>query len=200
MLTLRQLETDLIGPITVSIEAGECVTVVGASGTGKSLLLRAIVDLDPNRGCVSLGSQDRSSVSADQWRRLVALVPAESGWWADRVGDHFEDETKAAVLLSALAMPDALDWEVSRLSTGERHRLAICRALHVQPKALLLDEPTAALDDAATERVEMLLTQQLSLGIPILMVTHDPRQAKRLGNRTLVMQDKTLVNSEETPA
>ena len=197
MLTLRQLKTDLIGPIDLSIGAGECVTVVGASGTGKSLMLRAIVDLDPNQGSVSLDSRERDEMGADEWRKLVALVPAESGWWADRVGDHFTDEGAAKPLLMALGLADVLDWEVSRLSTGERHRLAICRALNLQPRALLLDEPTAALDDAATDRVEMLLAKQLAAGVPILMVTHDLRQANRLGDRTFALRDGALVSNVE---
>jgi ABC-type nitrate/sulfonate/bicarbonate transport system ATPase subunit len=197
VLRLRQLETGLVGPIDLSIAAGECVTVVGASGTGKSMLLRAIVDMDPNRGSVSLESRERDDMGADEWRRLVGLVPAESGWWADRVGDHFTDEGAAKPFLVALGLADALDWEVSRLSTGERHRLAICRTLHLQPQALLLDEPTAALDDAATERVETLLGTQLAAGIPILLVTHDRRQASRLGDRTFVMRDGALVSLAE---
>jgi ABC-type lipoprotein export system ATPase subunit len=197
VLRLRQLKTDLVGPIDLSIAAGECVTIVGASGTGKSLLLRAIVDLDPNRGSVSLNSRKRDDMGADEWRRLVGLVPAESGWWADRVGDHFTDEASAKPFLMALGVADAFAWEVSRLSTGERHRLAICRMLHLQPQALLLDEPTAALDDAATERVETLLAKQLAAGIPILMVTHDRRQASRLGDRTFALRDGALVSIAE---
>lgn len=197
MLTLRRLETDRVGPIDLSIGVGECVTIVGASGTGKSLMLRAIADLDPNRGSASFNSRDRSEMGADEWRRLVALVPAESGWWADRVGDHFNDVTSAKPLLEKLGLADALGWEVGRLSSGERHRLAICRALHLQPQALLLDEPTAALDDEATERVELLLGERLAAGMPILLVTHDPRQASRLGDRTFVVRDGTLTSVEE---
>lgn len=200
MLTLRQLQTKLIGPIDLSIGAGECVSVMGASGTGKTLMLRAIVDLDPNWGSVSLDSQDRGEMDASQWRKRVALVPAESGWWADRVGDHFTDEAVAKPLLMALGMADAFGWEVSRLSTGERHRLAICRALHMQPQALLLDEPTAALDEVATGQVETLLAQQLVAGIPILIVTHDLQQANRLGDRTYVLQDGALENVARDPS
>ena len=197
MLTIEGLRTAHVGPIDLAIGSGECVTVVGASGAGKSLMLRAVVDLDPNRGDVRLDGESRDAMAADAWRRRVALVPAESGWWADRVGEHFADPEAARPLLAALGLADALDWEVGRLSSGERHRLAIVRALHLDPRVLLLDEPTAALDEAATGRVEGVLRERLASGTSILLVTHDPRQAGRLGDRTLVMRDGTLAPADE---
>lgn len=95
-LRLEGLATDLIGPVSLDIAAGECVALMGPSGAGKSLFLRAIVDLDPGIGRVLVGDRARSDMPAGAWRRLVSLVPAESGWWADRVGDHFPpgDETQ----------------------------------------------------------------------------------------------------------
>ena len=194
MPTLRvdRLETGLIGPLSFEVAEGQCVALMGASGAGKSLLLRAIVDLDPNEGAVTLGGLDRGSVPASDWRKLVALVPAESGWWSDRVGDHFLPHAGVADLLDALALAGALDWEVARLSTGERQRLAIARALCRNPKALLLDEPTASLDEAATQRVEDLVTRCCQSGLAVLMVTHDRRQGTRVASRILHMADGRL--------
>jgi ABC-type phosphate transport system ATPase subunit len=91
-----------------------------------------------------------------------------------------------------VGLPDCLDWEVSRLSTGERQRLAIVRALELSPRALLLDEPTAALDNNSTAVVEGLLADRLSSGMSILLVTHDPRQATRMGDRSLMMKEGKL--------
>ncbi len=191
-LRVDRLETGLIGPLSFEVAEGECVALMGASGAGKSLLLRAIVDLDPNEGTVTLDSIDRGSVAASDWRKLVALVPAGSGWWGDRVGDHFPPHAAVADLLDAFALAGALDWEVARLSTGERQRLAIARALCRNPKALLLDEPTASLDEAATQRVEELVTRCCQSGLAVLMVTHDHRQGKRLARRILRMADGRL--------
>ena len=87
-LRIEELASGLIGPVSFHIAAGECA-LMGASGAGKSLLLRAIVDLDPSAGNVRVGDNVRSDMPGSEWRKLVALVPAESGWWADRVGDHF---------------------------------------------------------------------------------------------------------------
>jgi ABC-type multidrug transport system ATPase subunit len=191
-LRVDRLETGLIGPLSFEVAEGECVALMGASGAGKSLLLRAIVDLDPSEGAVTFGDLDRGNVPASDWRKLVALVPAESGWWSDRVGDHFPPDVGVDGLLDALALAGALDWEVARLSTGERQRLAIARALCRNPKALLLDEPTASLDEAATQRVEDLVARCCQTGLAVLMVTHDRRQGARVARRILHMADGRL--------
>lgn len=193
LLQIGNLRTNLIGPINLSLDTGECVAIMGASGSGKSLFLRAVADLDPSAGDLRLNGEERGTIAANEWRRRVGLVPAESGWWSDRVGDHFEPETVAQSLLAKVGLPQALDWQVMRLSTGERHRLAIARALALKPQVLLLDEPTAALDEPATAMIERLLQEQLDGGVAILLVTHDLQQAKRLAVRTHIMQHGQLV-------
>ncbi|MEO1610335.1 MAG: ATP-binding cassette domain-containing protein [Pseudomonadota bacterium] len=185
MLRVKRLKTLIIGPISFDVARSECVAVMGPSGAGKSLLLRAIVDLDPSEGAVSFNDCDRSDMPAYEWRRRVALVPAESGWWSDRVGDHFHSKEIVASLLDEIGLADALGWEVSRLSTGERQRLAIVRALCNEPQVLLLDEPTASLDMIATASIEKLIRSCCAKGMAILIVTHDRQQAQRLANRTL---------------
>lgn len=194
-MVIEGLRTPLIGPVNLSIEAGQCVAIMGASGAGKSLILRAIVDLDLNQGEITLGDQARSRMGADDWRRTVALVPAESGWWEDKVGAHFPGASAATPWLTELDLSEAFDWDVDRLSSGERQRLALARALVSKPQALLLDEPTASLDDQATARVERLLKDQLALGVAIILVTHDARQAARMSHRVLLMDDGTLKES-----
>jgi ABC-type multidrug transport system ATPase subunit len=188
-LRIEGLATGLIGPVSFDIAAGECVALMGASGAGKSLLLRAIVDLDPSTGSVWVGDRLRSDVAASEWRKLVALVPAESGWWADRVGDHFPSKSDAIAPIEALGLANSLEWEVSRLSTGERQRLAIARALCRKPEALLLDEPAASLDEQATRCVEDLIRKCCKTGMAVLLVTHDRQHAERMSKRVLRMSD-----------
>ncbi len=189
MLHIEKLKGPFFGPVDLVVAAGECIAIQGASGAGKSLLLRAIADLDPNEGKVSLDGQSRTVMSAPQWRRFVGLVPAESGWWAERVGDHFGAQAGLKELLDDVGMPqDALNWDVARLSTGERHRLAIIRCLALKPAVLLLDEPTASLDGEATDRIEGLLKRELNQGTTILIVTHDPEQASRIASRAAIME------------
>jgi ABC-type multidrug transport system ATPase subunit len=189
MLAIRQLARLTLGPLDLVVEAGECVAVMGPSGSGKTLLLRAIADLDPNDGQVSLEERAREAMPAPQWRRLVTYVPAESGWWEDVVGAHFERPEEAATMLEALRLPaEALRWDVGRLSTGERQRLALVRAILQGPRVLLLDEPTSGLDTDAAGAVEDLLRGLLERGTAMLLVTHDRRQARRLARRCLVIE------------
>ena len=196
MLLIEDLSSPRLHIPWLEVADGECIAIMGVSGAGKSLLLRSIVDLDPNRGEISLDGRSRASMSACEWRRQVMLVPAESGWWADLVGAHFLADPPVETLITSLGLPpEALGWSVSRLSTGERHRLAIARALCFQPRAILLDEPAAALDAAATERLESVLKQRLAVGASILLVTHDKDQAARMATRTIVIADGRIVPS-----
>jgi ABC-type multidrug transport system ATPase subunit len=188
-LRIERLATNLIDPVSFDVSAGECLALMGPSGAGKSLLLRAIVDLDPGTGTVTLGAHARADMAASEWRKLVALVPADAGWWADRVRDHFPAKSDATELLAKLALADALEWEVARLSSGERQRLALARALCRKPQAVLLDEPTASLDDHATALVEDLIRECCGTGTALLLVTHDRGQAERMAKRLLRMSD-----------
>ena len=182
MLHMRALRTGLIGPVDLNLNAGEIAVISGASGAGKSLLLRAIADLDPSAGEVVLGGTRRERIPAPDWRRRVGLVPAESGWWAPTVGAHFQPAPDPAPLLAALGLRDALGWEVARLSSGERQRLALARALQLSPQVLLLDEPTSALDPEAVGAAEEVIRAQAAGGVAVLLVSHDPEQRKRLGD------------------
>jgi putative ABC transport system ATP-binding protein len=175
------------------VSAGECAAVTGPSGSGKSLFLRMIADLDPNEGAVSLNGIERGSVPAPVWRRQVVYIAAEPGWWASRVEAHFrrEDAGEAIGLASALGLTSGhLSGEVSRLSTGERQRLALVRGILARPSALLLDEPTAALDQASVARAAELITARKRDGLIIVLVTHDDDLAVSLGDFRRRMQDR----------
>ncbi|MDH3668234.1 MAG: ABC transporter ATP-binding protein [Paracoccaceae bacterium] len=193
MLEVSGLWTKAGGPVSLNVRPGEIVALRGPSGSGKSLILRAIADLDATEGSVLLNGIPRDRIPAPEWRKKVALVPAESGWWADRVGDHFADPDAARPLITSLGLDaDALEWEVNRLSTGERQRLAIARALVHDPQVWLLDEPTAALDGNAARSTENVIREGCGRGAAILMVTHDPAQADRFATRSLFLADGRL--------
>lgn len=195
MLTVRNLSTRVLKPASFRLGAGECVAVRGKSGSGKSVLLRALADLDPSDGEVRLNGVLREDLPAPLWRRRVTYVAAESGCWEDRVGAHFAEPDRAAALAGALGLPgEVMEWPVARLSTGERQRLALVRALVQGPEVLLLDEPTGPLDGEATERVEALLRDALARGAGVLIVTHSPEQAARLGHRHLLVSDGVVTD------
>jgi ATPase subunit of ABC transporter with duplicated ATPase domains len=154
-------------------------------------LLRAIADLDPRTGSMHLGDISADAVEAPAWRRIVGLLPAESGWWLDAVGDHFADFTTVddATLAVVGFERSVQHWQVSRLSTGEKQRLALVRLLANQPQCLLLDEPTASLDPHMVARVEeLLLAYGITHSAPVLWVSHDPAQLERVSQRRLLME------------
>lgn len=189
MLIVRELARPGLAPVSFTLQPGECLAVQGPSGAGKTLLLRAVADLDPNRGQVILDDEARDKLPGPVWRRRVIYVPAESGWWSERVGEHFSDWKQAVPLLPMLRLSEAVrDWSVQRLSTGERQRLALLRALILEPRILLLDEPTSGLDSEASAAVERLLDSRLQAGLGILWVTHDHAQARRMARRGLFLE------------
>ncbi|MFN2332847.1 MAG: ATP-binding cassette domain-containing protein [Wenzhouxiangellaceae bacterium] len=191
-LELREMTIGELVPVSLSVAAGEIVFVSGPSGSGKTRLLRAVADLEPHAGDARLGAMHQSETPAHRWRRRVMLVPAESQWWYDTVGEHFETDMSDG--LEALALSDqAMGWSISRLSTGEKQRLALLRALSCRPKALLLDEPTANLDSETIRRVEQWLADLVwQHRLPTIWVAHDAGQIERLGSRHFRIEDGAL--------
>ncbi|CAB3628959.1 ABC transporter ATP-binding protein [Achromobacter pestifer] len=189
VLRLRGVYSQRLSPVSLDLAAGECAAISGPSGSGKSLLLRQVADLDPGHGEVELDGVRRSAMRGFEWRRKVVYCQAEAGWWDDHVAPHFTDRAQAQSLMQTLGLPaEKLDGLVHELSTGERQRLGLVRALAQAPRVLLLDEPTAALDQAAAGRVEAALQRYLDGGAAILMVTHSPEQAQRLARRRWRME------------
>ena len=189
MLVVENLSRPGLHPVSFTLAEGECIAVRGPSGSGKSLLLRSLADLDPSDGRVSLAGAERASVPGPRWRQMVGYLPAEPGWWADTTRDHFHDWDAQAPLRERLGLRDGLGAEaVTRLSTGERQRLALLRALEREPRVMLLDEPTAALDPTATAAVEALLAERRRDGLAVLWVSHDPAQAARIARRLMVVE------------
>ena len=192
MLRVETLRIAPLPSLTFEVAGGECLAVEGASGSGKTRLLRAIADLDPVAGLIFLDGAERGEVPAPQWRGLVRYVAAEPGWWSDTPRATFApDRVDTGKLERQLAnvglTPLHLDRDIAQLSTGERSRLAFVRALQGEPKVLLLDEPTASLDPASTALVEEQVRFQLFAGRTVLLATHDTGLAQRLAHTRLML-------------
>ena len=190
MLRVEHLRIGSLPALSFALSAGECLAIEGPSGSGKTRILRAIADLDPVEGQVFLDGAEYHETAPDKWRREVRYVAAEPGWWTDTprgtlphasTSPHRIDRLLAAVGLSN----EVLDRPVSLLSTGERQRIALVRALADEPKVLLLDEPTAALDKEATALVEELIRFQLLAGRSVLIASHDSALIERLAHARL---------------
>jgi ABC-type iron transport system FetAB ATPase subunit len=185
--------------VDLDLYAGETVCLSGQSGAGKTLLLRAIADLDPNHGEVLLEGVPRDRFSGPAWRRRVTFCAAESAWWGARVTDHFTDAMREADEFALAA--EVAGRAIAELSTGERQRLALWRALRVGPKVLLLDEPTAALDAAATRRIEATVRRYLAeRGAAALWVSHDAGQIARIADRHLILGGGILTSAPASEA
>lgn len=191
ILRLNNFQVHTLKPLNFEVNK-ELVCVSGASGSGKSLLLRAIADLIEHKGEVYLDEEICSDITPVQWRKWVGLLPAESAWWFDKVGDHFSKENNS--YLSQLDLPkNSMTWEVSRCSTGEKQRLAIVRLLENKPKVLLLDEPTASLDPTNVISVERLIKNYADeFQVPVIWISHDYQQIKRLADRKFEIKNNEM--------
>ena len=189
LLRVRGLLATAVRCAELEVRAGQCVALTGASGSGKTRLFRAIADLDPNEGEVTLAGKRREQYPAPAWRRQVMFVPAEPGWWAVQVLAHFYIAPEERLLNRLGFTDETLDWAIDRLSTGERQRLALARALVLEPRVLLLDEPTSALDDDNKRAVESLLHEFVDDGGAIIFTTHESEQIVRMGAHERRIED-----------
>jgi putative ABC transport system ATP-binding protein len=186
---------EVLRDVTMSIPSGS-TALLGPSGSGKSTLLRLLNRLaDPDEGVVRFHGTDVRGLNPLELRRRVGLVPQlpapVPGTVADNVrfGPRLEGRDVDPEPPVRLAGLDAsfLDRDASRLSVGEQQRVMLARALALEPEVLLLDEPTASLDEVARLGVEHALRNLRD--VSFVLVTHDARQAERLTERTIRLED-----------
>jgi len=125
------------------------------------------------------------------------LLP-DNLFWADAVGEHFNDLQTPFLqqAIHALQIEPLLTQSVAKLSSGEKQRLTLLRLLANQPSALLLDEPTSHLDRDSTLAAESIIAEyQLTHRCPLILVSHDLEQCKRMTSQHYVMRDKSLQES-----
>jgi ATPase subunit of ABC transporter with duplicated ATPase domains len=146
----------------------------------------------PHTGRVYLNHTESSEMTGPEWRKKVGLLPSESSWWFDTVGEHFNSVEEK--WLKALGFDgQVMQWEVSRLSSGERQRLALLRLLNNRPKVLLLDEPTANLDSDNIMQTEKFLSDyRIGTESPVIWISHDIAQLKRVSSCCFILKDNRL--------
>lgn len=194
VLSIRKLSALHHGPYSLEINSGDCVVITGESGVGKSIFLRMIADLIPSEGQVFLDDKERNNFTPPMWRRQITYVSAESGWWAKTVKEHFSDLELARYWLPKLNLKETLlDVDVTQLSTGEKQRMALVRALSPQVRFLLLDEITSALDPKSVIVVEKCVKALQQQNIGILLVSHNMEQVQRMATTHYQLMADQLV-------
>ncbi|MGH9278660.1 MAG: ABC transporter ATP-binding protein [Acidimicrobiales bacterium] len=177
------------GPIvegfSARIPADGLTAIVGPSGSGKTTLLRLLNRLDdPDAGAVLLDGRDVRDYDVLDLRRrvqLVGQVPVPfAGTVSANIGPGWEELLERVGLSPAVAERPA-----DVLSIGEAQRMCLARSLARRPDCLVLDEPTSALDTSSKAGVERLVRSLADDGLTVVMVTHDPRQAQELADRTI---------------
>ena len=199
--------------VTLTVEQGEFLALLGTSGSGKSTLLNLVAGLDrPTDGSLRIFDQDLARMSGAELslhrRRNVGIIfqsfnlvstmsAAENVALPLMFADvaRAERDAEAARLLDTVGLADRRQHRPRELSGGEQQRVAIARALANKPHLLLADEPTGNLD-SRTSREILTLLEQLNErdGKTIVMVTHDPSIAAQYAHRTVTMLDGTIVD------
>jgi putative ABC transport system ATP-binding protein len=196
-VTVAGRERPRLDAVTGSVPDGGITVLAGPSGAGKSTLLRCCNRLEaPASGTVRFRGDDIATLDPRQHRRRVGMVFQAPVTFAGTVLDNLQvadpgiGPDRGAELLGRVHLdPAMLARDAATLSGGEAQRMVLARCLGTRPEVLLLDEPTSALDGHASQRLEELAHELAAAGLPLLWVTHDLRQMRRLADHLVVVLD-----------
>ncbi len=207
-----------VNEISLTVQKGEFLALLGSSGSGKSTLLSMLAGLDrPTSGAIRVQDRNLSELDADElarYRRETVGMVFQSFNLLPRMTlqenvelplrlaevDRNERESRVTEALERVGLGARRQHRPSELSGGEQQRGALARALVNRPTILFADEPTGNLDSVNGEQILLLLREvQYSLGMTILMVTHERPLAEKFANRIAVLSDGRLVSDGVRP-
>ncbi|HEV2400008.1 MAG TPA: phosphate ABC transporter ATP-binding protein [Candidatus Sulfotelmatobacter sp.] len=199
-LTRSVGELTLVDDISVDVQSGEVLAVVGPSGSGKSSFLRLLNRLDePTSGTVFFEGVDYRQIAPQELRRKVGMVTQKAFLFPGTVIENISfgplqrresfPQSQGEELLGRVGLEGYALRDVANLSGGEAQRVSLARALANSPRVLLLDEPTSALDDEAKAGVETLMRDIIrETHLTCIVVTHDTAQALRMATRVMKLE------------
>lgn len=198
---LARAGTPILSDVNATIPAGRATAVLGPSGSGKSTLLRLLNRFeDPDRGVVEVAGVDARTLNVLELRRRVGVLTQRpvmlTGSLAAEVRAGAPQLPDAAVqrLLAAVSLEDLdPDRPTAGLSGGESQRLALARALALEPEALLLDEPTSALDAASADAVDAVMATLVDEGLTVVIVSHDLVRLRPIVEHVVVLDHGRVV-------
>lgn len=202
----------ILKDLNLSINKGEFLTIIGSSGCGKTTLLKLVNGLiEPDKGKVSVYGEDISKVSKVDLRRKIGYVIQEIGLFPHMnvrknisyVLDLIKKDSKNTIqeraehLIKSVGLSkEILNSYPSELSGGQRQRVGIARALAASPDIILMDEPFGAVDEITRKLLqEEILRIYNELNVTIIFITHDIREALKLGTRVIVMDKGDIIQS-----
>ncbi len=183
------------------LEAGQLACLIGPNGSGKTSLLHALAGIGAPAGEVRIGGVDPWRRAPAERMRLLSFLPAaREAHWPMKARDivalgcaRSDDEEHIAGLLEELHLSEFENRRIDRMSTGERSRVLIARALVSRPRLLLLDEPAANLDPLWQLRLMAFLRQRARKGAALLVAVHDLELAREFADRLIVMDGGSIV-------
>ena len=199
--------------VSIVVEEGEFLTVIGRSGCGKTTMLRMINGLQkPDSGKVYAAGEDVGEADLIRLRRKIGYVIQNKGLFPHMTvekniiyvpvisgqKDKRQNRKLAEELIGLVGLERGmLDRYPEELSGGQQQRVGIARALASRPKLLLMDEPFGALDEITKRAMQNeLLALQKKLGMTVVFITHDIREAMKLGDRVLVMEQGKIAQCD----
>jgi len=196
----------IIKHIDLDIKKGEIITLVGPSGSGKSTLLRCLNRLiEPDQGTIHFENKDYSTIPIHTLRKNIVMVPQESVMFPGTIQDNIrfglnihgikDEDIIVKSIVDAGLSESFLKKNAEKISGGEKKRVSLARALVIQPKVLLLDEPTSGVDPKNIETVEQnIISFTTQRHLTVIWVTHDVQQAKRVSKRIANLKDGKITN------